>query len=174
MKNLLIIILFVNSYILSAQTSLEKAVLAELNAYRKENNLPPAIMNPQVNNAAKYHTTWMVKSGICSHFEDNDVPGFTEIYGPQERGKHFGILDDVLSSSEICNFTRANDASSPIVERPLPESQLAKDIIKRFSTSPGHNDAMIQEINDGSVLQIGIGVMVHNGMAYTTIYFVEK
>ena len=174
MKNLIIIILFVHSYILSAQTTLEKAVLTELNIYRKSHNLPSATLDLQVSKAAKYHTSWMVKSGVCSHFENVDVPGFTEIDGPEERGKHFGILNDIISFSEICNFSRSNDASSPIVERPLSDVELAKDIIKRFYTSPEHNETMIQEINKGSILQVGIGVMVYNGMSYTTIYFVEK
>lgn len=174
MKNLIIIILFVHSYILSAQTSLEKAVLLELNTYRKSYGLQPAVINLQVSKAAKYHTSWMVKSGVCSHFENVDVPGFTEISGPEDRGNHFGILNDIISYSEICNFAKANDPTSPIVEKPLSDVQLAKEIIRRFSTSPGHNDAMVQQINQGSVLHVGIGVTVYNGMAYTTIYFVEK
>jgi uncharacterized protein YkwD len=174
MKKLITIILFFCSCNLFAQTNLEKAVLVELNSYRKTNNLPAATMSLQVGKAAKYHTSWMVKSGVCSHFENVDVPGFTEIEGPEERGKHFGILNDIISYSEICNFAKSNDPSSPIVERPLSDTELAKEIIRRFSTSPGHNDAMIQQINSGSVLQVGIGVMVHNGTAYTTIYFVEK
>lgn len=174
MKKLIIIILFVFSYNLWAQKTLEKAVLVELNSYRKIHKLPPAFMDAAINNAAKYHTTWMSKSGVCSHYEEKDVPGFTELYGPEERGEHFGILSDIVSFGEICNFTRATDASNPIVERPLSEAQLAKSIIKKFSESPSHNEEMLQKINSDSVLKAGVSVIIKDGIAYTTIYFVEK
>lgn len=189
MKKSIIIILLAYAFNANAQTELEKLVLNELNSYRKIHNLSTVFFDPGLYKVADHHTKWMSlvgfptmnklmtsgnSEGFDSHYETVDVPGFTEIFDPKKRGEHFNVLQNIKSFSEICSMTRSTDVSNPIVTKTLTDQQLAKNIIFKFSNSPDHNEELLQEIDNKSILKAGIRVIIKDGIAYTTIYFTEK
>lgn len=197
MKNRIIIaiaiLLSVSTPILG-QTALETFVLKELNAYRKLNKLAPVIYSGNVSKAAVHHTQWMSgvnfdkmkkimeidddSEAMSAHVETIDVPNFKELKTLEDRGNFYGVISDITSQWEICNMTPANTGNY-FISSQTPDDVLAKDIIKQFSQSPGHDMAM--KI-DAKSAYAGIGVIVKevviNGqsykIAYTTIYFIEK
>ena len=180
---------------LYAQTNLEKLVLKELNAYRKLNKLKPVFYSDTVSKASYHHTQWMSRVNfdrmklimeiddeseeMDAHTETIDVPNFKEIKTPEDRGRAFGIIKENTNYTlgEICNLTSANGGNYFIVSQKTDDI-LAKDIISKFSKSPGHDEVMRLDLDK---CKVGICVIVkdviidgkEDKIAYTTIYFIE-
>lgn len=176
------------------QTVLEKAVLKELNHYRDSLGLHPVIYSVNASKAASHHTQWMSKvnfdkikkmmevddgsEAMDAHLETIDIPDFKELKTQEDRGNFYGATNDISSQWEICNITSANSGNY-FVPTQTQDNVLAKNIINKFSNSPGHK--LLMEIN-ATGAYVGIGVIVKevvmNGqsdkIAYTTIYFIEK
>lgn len=168
----------------TAQTSLEKLVFKELNAYRALNGEVPVIYSESVSKASVHHTKWMSLTDVCSHDENIDAPGFSEIIDVQDRGAFYKIWDATDNKEEIAagnynhsimeivNQTIAR-GPNPFVIKMKPEAQLAKDIIEKFSLSiKGHNEAMLLPVSPNETIVAGIGVIVKGEKAYTTINFI--
>ena len=172
MKKIVNIIILFISIDCIGQSELEKKVLSEINAYRTIHKLPLAKWDSIAYNAAHYHTKWMVKAKIVSHFETIDVPDFIEIYEPLDRGKKFGLKNNTFPS-EICNKARAS-GKNPFIEKRASNDEIAKNIINGFKSSPPHNEALLQEINEGSKLWVGISCIIVDDAVYTTVYFIEE
>lgn len=195
-KLILFLLLALVQYELYAQTNLEKLVLKELNAYRKLNKLKPVKISDTVNKAAYHHTQWMSKVSFSkmkqimeiddeseemdAHTETIDVPNFKEIKTPEDRGRAFGIIKENTNYTlgEICNMTLSNSGNY-FLSSQTPDDILAKNIISKFSKSPGHDQIMKLDLDN---CYVGICVIIksvvvngqENKIAYTTIYFIEK
>lgn len=195
-KMILFLLLALAQNDLYAQTNLEKLVLKELNAYRKLNKLKPVKYSDTVNKAAYHHTQWMsrvsfnkmkqimeVDDGseqMDAHTETIDIPNFKELKTPEDRGKEFGIIRESTNYTlgEICNMSNANGGNYFTASQ-KSDDMLAKDIITKFSKSPGHDAVMRLDLDN---CYVGICVIVksviiggqENKIAYTTIYFIEK
>lgn len=186
MKNILILIPFFLSINLIAQSELEKLVLIEINNYRESFKLPPASFDTIAYKAATHHSNWMFKVGwkkinelmsnknddVDAHMEIIDVPNFVEILDPLERGKKFGIPDNVFIA-EICSLCRVNEGN-PFKFKRLSDANLAKNIIEKFSMSPPHNEVLLLELNEGSKFSVGISSIIDDEIVFTTIYFIEE
>ena len=172
MKKIVNIIILFISIDCIGQSELEKKVLSEINAYRTIHKLPLAKWDSIAYNAAHYHTKWMVKAKIVSHFETIDVPDFIEIYEPLDRGKKFGLKNNTFPS-EICNKARVS-GKNPFIEKRASNDEIAKNIINGFKASPPHNEALLQKINEGSKLWVGISCIIVDDAVYTTVYFIEE
>ena len=169
---------------LTAQTSLEKLVLKELNAYRALKGEVPVIYSESVSKASVHHTKWMSLTDVLSHYEDIDAPGFNELLDVEDRGEFYKVWDatdnkegiaagyDNHEIMEICNQTIAREAN-PFVIKMKSDAQLAKDIIEKFSLSvKGHNEAMLFTANPGETIMAGISVIVKGEKAHVTINFI--
>jgi hypothetical protein len=166
------ILLSISTQVLG-QSTLETSVLKELNIYRKSKGLQPVVYSAEITKAAKHHTQWMVSANKLSHYEEFDVPGIKTLKSPDDRGNYYGLLKNVNSYEEICNFTKALDGNAFTATK-KSDAVLGKDIIIKFSKSPAHNEALLTPINSGSVVSVGISVIIKDEIAYTTIYFIEK
>jgi hypothetical protein len=174
MKNkilLAITILLSISAQLLGQSTLETSVLVELNHYRKSKGLQPVIYSAEISKAAKHHTQWMVSADSCTHYETFSVPGIKTLKSPDDRGNYYGLLKDINSSEEICNFTKATEG---FVATKLSDAVLGKNIITKFSKSPPHKESLLTPVSPGAVVSVGISVIIKGEVAYTTIYFIEK
>jgi hypothetical protein len=171
-NNIFIAILSLINTQVIAQTSLEKAVLTELNLYRKTHNLQPVFHSTDIAKASKHHTRWMVATNLCSHYETTDVEGFKTLYSPEDRGTFYGLFKDINGWEEICSHTKAVEGNfiDPTKKR---DAVLGKDIIIRFSKSPPHNESLLTPGNEGSEIRVGISVIIKGAVAYTTIFFIE-
>jgi hypothetical protein len=176
---LLVIMVWMSS---TAQSELESLILSEVNTYRASYKLQLASWGVIPYKAATHHSRWMSKvgfskisklmsdenTGLNSHYETIDVPNFVEILDPIERGKKFGLPGNT-SVTELCTMASVNQGV-----RRLSDDKIAKDIIERFRLSPGHNEGLLQEINIGSKLTIGVSSIIDGEIAYVTIYFIEE
>lgn len=157
---------------LFCQTALEKSVLKEINLYRKINKLEPVVYSAAITKAAKHHTQWMVATNLCSHYETSDVTGIKTLYSPEDRGKFFGLVNNINSFEEICNETKSFEGNLFNATK-KSDATLGKDIIIKFSTSPPHNQTLLAPVNNGSYIKAGISVIIKGEIAYTTIIFIE-
>ena len=155
------------------QSTLEISVLKELNLYRKSNGLQPVVYSAEITKAAKHHTQWMVSANICTHYETFDVPNIKTLKSPDDRGNYYGLLKNINSYSEICNFTKALGGNYFTATK-KSDAVMGKDIIINFSKSPPHNGALLTPINPGYTVSVGISVIIVEEVAYTTIFFIEK
>ena len=176
MKNkilLAIAILLSISAQVTAQSTLETSVLKELNIYRKSKGLQPVVYSAEITKAAKHHTQWMVSANKLSHYEEFDVPGVKTLKSPDDRGNYYGLLKDINSNEEICNFTKALGGNAFTATK-KSDAVLGNDIITKFSESAPHNEALLTPVNQNAVVSVGISVIIKGEIAYTTIYFIEK
>jgi uncharacterized protein YkwD len=157
---------------LFSQTDLEKVVLKELNLYRNANQLKPVVYSTAITKAAKHHTRWMVATNLCSHYETSDVTGIKTLYSPEDRGKFFGLVNNINSLEEICNETKSFEGNLFNATK-KSDAKLGKDIIIKFSKSPPHNQTLLAPVNNGSYIRAGISVIIKGEIAYTTIFFIE-
>jgi hypothetical protein len=171
-NNIFIAILSLITTQVIGQTSLEKAVLTELNLYRKTHNLQPVFHSTDIAKASKHHTRWMVATNLCSHYETTDVVGFKTLYSPEDRGTFYGLFKNINGWEEICSHTKAVEGNfiTPTIKR---DAVLGKDIIIKFSKSPPHNESLLTPGNEGSEIRVGISVIIKGAVAYTTIFFLE-
>lgn len=155
-----------------AQTALETAVLNELNSFRKANKLQPVVYSAEVTKAAKHHTQWMAATNTCSHYETSEVPGIKKLYSPEDRGNFYGLLKNINSSEEICNWTKSTEGFAGSKKN---DTELAKDVISNFAASTkGHRESLLSPVSPGDTISVGISVSIKGEVAYTTIYFIEK
>ena len=176
MKNkilLAIAILLSISAQVTAQSTLETSVLKELNIYRKSKGLQPVVYSAEIARAAKHHTQWMVSANKLSHYEEFNVPGIKTLKSPTDRGNYYGLLKDVNRYEEICSFTKALGGNFFAATK-KSDDVLGKDIIIIFSESNEHNKSLLTPISPGTVVSVGISVIIKGEIAYTTIYFIEK
>jgi len=171
-KKILITILSLITIEVLSQTVLEKAVIKELNLYRKANQLEPVVYSAAITKAAKHHTQWMVATNLCSHDETSDVAGIKTLYSPEDRGNFFGLLNNINSLEEICNQTKSFEGNIFNATK-KSDAKLGKDIIIKFSKSSPHNQALLAPVNNGSYIRAGISVIIKGEIAYTTIFFIE-
>lgn len=158
---------------LIAQTTLETSVLKELNVYRKSKGLQPVVYSAEITKAAKHHTQWMVSANKLSHYEEFDVPGTKTLKSPTDRGNYYGLLKNINSYEEICSFTKALGGNF-FTATQKSDAVLGNDIIILFSESLEHNKSLLTPVNSGTVVSVGISVIIKGEIAYTTIYFIEK
>jgi hypothetical protein len=195
-KMILFLLLALVQNVLYAQTNLEVLVLKELNAYRKLNKLKPVKYSDTVSKASYHHTQWMSRVNfdkmklimeiddeseeMDAHTETVDVPNFKELKNPEDRGKAFGIIKENVNYTlgEICSINIANSGNYFVTSQ-KPDDILAKDIITKFSKSPGHDAIMRLDLDN---CYVGICVIIksiiingqENKIAYCTIYFIER
>ena len=171
-NNIFIAILSLITTQVIGQTSLEKAVLTELNLYRKAHHLKPVFYSTEIAKASKHHTRWMVATNLCSHYETTDVAGVKTLYSPEDRGSFYGLLKNINGWEEICSHTKAVEGNF-ITPTKKSDAVLGKDIIMRFSKSPPHNESLLTPGNEASEIRVGISVIIKGAVAYTTIFFLE-
>ena len=166
------ILLSVSAQVLG-QSTLETSVLKELNIYRKSKGLQPVIYSAEITKAAKHHTQWMASANMCTHYETSDVPGIKTLKSPTDRGNYYGLLKASNSYEEICSQVKAFSGNFFTATK-KSGAVLGKDIIIIFSESSEHNKSLLTPISPGTVVSVGISVIIKGEIAYTTIYFIEK
>lgn len=189
MLKTIVLFFFLSSANLYSQSNLEVEVLKALNHYRARYNLSPVKISQNLQNVSNHHSLWMSKVGFSalnhlmtignkeeldSHYETIDIPNFKEIFSPKDRGEFYGALENITNYSEVCSMTKSVDSKNPFFLKKIPDNELAKNIIVKFSNSIEHNEVMLQNTNLNSQLLVGISVIVDKDIAYTTIFFVEK
>jgi uncharacterized protein YkwD len=172
MKKILIYLLVMISLSSVAQTELEKSILDEINSYRISHKLTTPSWDQIAYKAAKYHTEWMSKARVVSHYETVDVPNFVEILDPLERGQKFGLRVNT-TPIELCNTARVSGRNPFLVPR-ASNKEIAKNIIDGFKSSPEHNEALLLEMNAESKFGVGISSVIIDDVVYTTVYFIEE
>jgi hypothetical protein len=114
----------------------------------------------------------MAATNTCSHYETSEAQGIKKLYSPEDRGNFYGLLKDINSSEEICNWTKSTSGFS---ESKKSDSTLGKDIISNFAASTkGHRESLLSPVSPGATVRVGISVSIKGEVAYTTIYFIEK
>jgi uncharacterized protein YkwD len=166
------ILLSVSTQVLG-QSTLETSVLKELNHYRDSLGLKPVVYSAEITKAAKHHTQWMASANVCTHYETSDVPGIKTLKSPDDRGNYYGLLKAVNSYEEICSQVKAFSGNFFTATK-KSDAVLGKDIIIIFSESSEHNKSLLTPISPGTVVSVGISVIIKGEIAYTTIYFIEK
>jgi len=161
----LTLILFLVPSLLFAQTSLEMNVLKALNEYRKSKSLTILPYDSIASAASRHHSNWACKANKGGHIENVDVTNFLELPLMEDRSKYFkvnmfGEIVTGVSTEKFVGF--------------FSEEEIAKQAIKNFAGSPGHDAAMRMEIREGDLVKVAIGVARCNGgIAYVTINFTE-
>jgi hypothetical protein len=114
----------------------------------------------------------MVATNLCSHYETSDVTSIKTLYSPEDRGKFFGLVNNINSFEEICNETKSFEGNLFNATK-KSDATLGKDIIIKFSKSPPHNQTLLAPVNNGSYIKAGISVIIKGEIAYTTIIFID-
>ena len=144
-KSLLFILFALLSDLYHSQTTLELAVIKELNLYRKKHGLVALTYDAKSSEMARYHAIYlktMNELGYSSldysseqqHDEGIDLPDFKEMTF-EERARQVLPIRWVSEILIQCSLKRKND------------QETAKAIINAFHNSPGHRKAMQFSIN---------------------------
>lgn len=177
----------------NAQTSLETAVLTELNLYRsrlsntqwKPKNadsdydsnvgvLCKLVQDKDLANIAKYHSEYLSKvsklglrnsSHEKAHDENIDIKDWVELSYDQRAVKinRTNSNKELVSEIQIQEFSAAKGTS---------DKELAKIIISAFDRSDAHKESMILQFEEDIVIPIvGISVAVREGQDSTKLYY---
>jgi uncharacterized protein YkwD len=135
MKTLATLIFIFVTFILSAQTSLDKKVFNNINEYRDSLCLPKLEWDSCAYKASEYQSIYLKSAnGVVGHSNTNK--GFEDLEDRYEKanGKKTLLL------GEICNATNKN---YKVIDT-LVEEKLAIEIISLWKKSPDHNAIMLE------------------------------
>ncbi len=158
MKNLItILLLSILTITVNAQTSLETAVLKELNTYRAKNHLCTLKIDNALSTWSSYHARYLAKLNTMgkvdrSHDEKIDISDWKEL-SFEQRAIEFNKADD---NNHINGEVQTR--SIPF-EPGTPEKDIAKRIIDGFDNSPLHKEIINSEYDTASDLPI-VGISV--------------
>jgi uncharacterized protein YkwD len=95
----------------SSMQSLEQAVLANMNALRREHGLAPLRMNRKLSAAARVHSNDMAIRGYFSHTSANGASFDRRIarYYPMGKSRYWSVGENLLWSSPSVDAARALD-----------------------------------------------------------------
>lgn len=135
MKTLTTLIFIFVTFILSAQTSLDKKVFNKINEYRDSLCLPKLEWDSVAYKASEYQSVYLKSANnVVGHSNKNK--GFETT---KDRYKKAGGENTFLLG-EICNVTNKN---YKVIDT-LIEEKLAIEIISLWKKSPAHNAIMIE------------------------------
>lgn len=154
MKKLALILFLIPSLLMS-QDSVEIKTIKYLNEYRISKGLNPLVIDQGLCKAADHQIKYELLSDSVTHWQYQDFPNFDEIFGPEERIKHFSGLDCPFGRGEI---TLGTDGEGVIITRLNPKyyDNFHIKIIEWFKTSKGHNEAMLHK----DAHRVGIKVVI--------------
>jgi len=171
MKKLIayLFLLFI-TFSVSAQTSLETAVLSELNSYRSKNGLCTLSADKNLYLWAGYHSKYLAKLNLMglvdvTHDEKIDIPDWKELNYDQ-RASEFN------KSGSDNHFTGEVQMRSLTVLPGTSERDIAKRAIQEFHDSYKHREIIRKEYDTEYDLPIvGIAVIKNqNKVAGNDIY----
>lgn len=140
-----------NAVYISAKVT-DKLLLTKLNDYRKYYRLKPVVWNDTIYRIAKYHSDYMERANIVSHFEEVEVPNFQLIYDVRQRFRFYKCkrkgAECVLGGSMIIQFKDQSFHSflrriwKVKVGKMDPLERMACQTIYRWHTSKGHREIL--------------------------------
>lgn len=134
-------------------TYVEGLVNDRINKIRIENDCKPLEPDPILYKAAKFHTDYMVKQKVLSHYESRNKNMKT----PQKRANHFGAKGYNVGENILYTFYNSNVIGRKNVSFKTHTYEILADaIIHSWVTSPGHYENMIVPSYKKSGLAISI------------------
>lgn len=123
----------------------EVAVIAEINATREENNVPPLSVNWEAARLARYRSEEMVALNFFGHE--------SRLYGePDEMLIRYGIPSTVVG----VNIAKGQDC--------------AKEVVKAWMALPAHRENLLRE--DFTVA--GVGLAYDDDVPYWTLFLISS
>lgn len=148
---LLIISIFISSSLFACDsnkdsfdlTGINDLIILEINKYRVEQGLCELEYDSRADSSAKYHSKYLAEIGMITHYEEDSVPGMSNLYDIDDRMGKFGVgrywvmgenIAAVYDTVELCRDT------------------LVKKIINGWKNSPEHNKMML----NSDIVKIGV------------------
>jgi len=160
MKNLIafLAIIFLTLSV-KAQTTLETAVLKELNSYRTGRGHCTLKIEPALSVWSAYHAKYLTKlneigAKDATHDEKIDIPNWRELTFAQRDAEFNKAEEDShIGKGEV-------QTRSTIPFKPgTPEKDIAKRIIDGFDNSPLHNEIINSDYDENDLAIVGISVI---------------
>ena len=139
-KNLLYLLLVVNSFSSWSQSKIEKLVIGHINKFRLENCLDTAEYSAKLSMASRHHAKWMSLSGILSHDETVEVKGLKRLEKPLDRMIAYGCWEN--------EFKACNENTTFSIGMTTDE-EVAAQIFGGWKNSPPHRANMLVQIFPG-------------------------
>lgn len=175
MKQLLLIIAIGLAVNTSAQTHEDSVLIDLTNKQRAALGLKPLQYSAVIDSAAEFHNRYMIKSGVCNHYEVDTQPGETQSYSyARQRVAKFAMASgDKFSidlSLEICASYGLSDPQNPNFRFfPIPARDAAiKQLFGQWMYSPAHKAILLNP--DVTHIAFAIGVKKDPSIS-TWIYF---
>ena len=134
---------------------LVKAFNEQLHEYRSTVNLPVIQENRILTEAAAHHTEYMYRTTIVSHYQEMNLPNYTNLYAPKDRIRHFAgdVVDGNNRYAEIC--------MGATIKKPETYQEIAAHILEDILQSD--NTAII---NNGEARYMGVSIRKKKNMYF--------
>lgn len=172
MKQLLLIIAIGLAVNTSAQTHQDSILISLTNKQRVALGLKPLTYSPAIDSAAEFHNRYMIKSGVCNHYEVDAQPGETQSYSfaRQRVAKFAPGKFSIDLSLEVCASYGQSDPLNPnfkFVPIPSEDSAIAQ-LFGQWMYSPAHKSILMNP--DVTHIAFAIGIKKDPSTS-TWIYF---